>query len=194
MVTIGLTDFFDFVIKAGSPKLTKVREVKYREPYSPATDFWKPLRDAIRACPNGETLDGMLAGLTDDKKLARYPDSIAGYRKFLGKQHRKWFPPTSGIWTHAGLEIHVNPELGFEAGESRSLVKLYFKDEEPNKRQLEVIFEIMRQVLSPGDSSAAMTVLDVSTGKLKQPNSQSEGIAPLLRGEAANFIEIWNNI
>ena len=45
MPEISLTDFVDFVIKAGSPKLTKVRELVNRGGYSPAFDFWKTLRE-----------------------------------------------------------------------------------------------------------------------------------------------------
>ena len=40
MPDISLTQFVDFVIKAGSPKLTAVRQIMTTS-YSPASDFWK---------------------------------------------------------------------------------------------------------------------------------------------------------
>lgn len=46
-IEISLTDFVDFVCKSGSAKLTQVKKVKYRDDYSPATDFYKALREGI---------------------------------------------------------------------------------------------------------------------------------------------------
>ncbi len=61
MPEISLTDFVDFVIKAGPPKLTKVREIKTRVEYSPKLDFWKILRDGIRDFHRtGQPLEGLL--------------------------------------------------------------------------------------------------------------------------------------
>ena len=39
MAEISLTDFVDFVIKSGSPKLTKVKSAKTRPDYDPKTDY-----------------------------------------------------------------------------------------------------------------------------------------------------------
>jgi len=49
MPAISLTTFVDFVIKSGTPRITYVRKTKqlYGQGYSPARDFWKPLRDRI---------------------------------------------------------------------------------------------------------------------------------------------------
>ena len=60
---ISLTDFVDFVIKAGSPKLTKVRELFNRGEYSPAFDYWKQLRDHIADTHQGkQRIGSVLAG------------------------------------------------------------------------------------------------------------------------------------
>ena len=73
MDSVSLTYFLDFVSKAGSPKLTVVRDFKTKDPYDPRTDYWKKLRDAIiEFHRTGKTdknwLDGVLHGLTDKKK------------------------------------------------------------------------------------------------------------------------------
>jgi len=47
-IELSLTDFVDFVCKSGSTKLTKVKQIKNREDYSPATDFYKALREGIQ--------------------------------------------------------------------------------------------------------------------------------------------------
>jgi hypothetical protein len=45
---ISLTDFIDFVNRPSmSEKLTKVREIKHRGPYSSAGDFYRPVREAV---------------------------------------------------------------------------------------------------------------------------------------------------
>jgi hypothetical protein len=190
---ISLTQFVDFVIVAGSPKVTKVREIKYQGDYNPATDFWRALRDSLREQPNGETLSDLLVEITDPKKVKRYPGAISGYKKFVGRTERQWFIPRPENWTYAGLEVRVNPEIGFVQDGERYIVKLYFKDDEPTKRRLEVVFEMMRETLS-GEPGSRMAVLDVSKGRLIKANAQSARIGPLLRGEALNFMEIWNSV
>lgn len=49
MPDISLTDFVDFVIKMGTPKLTKVKAVKNREEYEPAKDYWRQLRKGLQS-------------------------------------------------------------------------------------------------------------------------------------------------
>lgn len=46
-IEISLTDFVDFVCKSGTAKLTKVRQIKERDDYSPKTDFYKALREGV---------------------------------------------------------------------------------------------------------------------------------------------------
>jgi hypothetical protein len=45
MIRVSLTDFVDIVSKSGTPKATKVAQVKKRGRYEPAVDFYKPLRE-----------------------------------------------------------------------------------------------------------------------------------------------------
>ena len=69
MPEISLTDFVEFVNKIGPPRLTKVKEIKTRPAYSPAVDFWKPLREAIRDFhKTGKPLDPVLGGIAHTKK------------------------------------------------------------------------------------------------------------------------------
>jgi len=36
-----------FTVRTGPSKVTKVREIKYRDEYAPAVDFWRHMRDGI---------------------------------------------------------------------------------------------------------------------------------------------------
>lgn len=47
MSNLSLTDLIDVVSKSGTPKATKVCQIKNRPAYQPAIDFYKPLRDAF---------------------------------------------------------------------------------------------------------------------------------------------------
>jgi hypothetical protein len=74
MPKLSLTDFVDIVSKSGTPKSTKVAQVKHRPPYSPATDFYKPLRDEItQVHASGltkATLTRFGSSISDPKKAA----------------------------------------------------------------------------------------------------------------------------
>ena len=194
MPEISLTDFVDFVVKVGSPKLTKVREIKNRGEYSPALDFWKRLREGIIGFHRDSTpLDITLSGITDRKKLRRYPAAIAGYRKFARGNDRAWFEPPVKKWIQAGLEVRVNPELGLRINGCDTIIKLYFKDEALTKSRLAVVFELMREAFHPSLGSATLAIMDVANGRLIQSGPPSN-LGPLLIGEATSFVTIWNSI
>ena len=199
MPAISLTDFVDFVIKVGTPKLTKVTEIKQRPEYSPAFDFWKPLRNGIRDFHKGggankSDLDQILLGMTDPKKLRRYPGAIRAYKRFLGRKQVTWFDPPADIWSHAGLNVRVNPELGLEIDGQRYVIKLYFKEEAPTKSRLQVILELMRLSLDGSTASGDIfSVLDVSNTKLTSATGNAT-VEPLLKGEAASFVQIWSSV
>jgi len=199
MPRISLTDFVDFVVKSGTPKLTKVRELKNRGDYDPATDFWKPLRKAIidyhKSGGDKRQLDAILSKISDPKKQNRYPSAVAGYKKFIGRKIVKWFDPPKHLWTRSGLDVRVNPELGLEYNSQRHIIKLYFKDEKPNKQKFDVVLammeEALRSKLKAGDTLA---ILDVSNSKLHTSSGPQPSLTPLLVGEAAGFVATWNQI
>lgn len=142
MDPISLTDFVDFVSKSGSPKLTKVREVKTRDDYHPAFDFWKPLREGLisfhkAGAANKKDLDKIVTGLTDKKKVDRYRDGVKGYKKFLGNKKTKWSKPRSAVWGSGTLAVRVNPELGLTINGTPHIIKLHFKAEALSKLRIE---------------------------------------------------------
>lgn len=200
MPDISLTDFVDFVIKSGTPKLTKAREIKSRPPYEPVMDFWKKLREGIQkfhrgGVTNNAELDKIVHLLQNPKKRGRYLAAISGYKKFLGRRNLKWFPPASGDWSYKDLFVRINPELGLRIDGERHVVKLYFKDEAPTKNRLEIVSEMMKIVLS-GKAKQRMKfgVLDVSKGKLHTQTVTIPDLKVLLEGEAAALLRMWELI
>jgi hypothetical protein len=200
MPEISLTDFVDFVIKSGTPKLTKVREIKKRGDYEPAFDFWKQLREGIQIFhKNGlakrNELDNAVGMVNDPKKMRRYIQALTGYKRFLGRKEITWFDPPSEEWLHEDLIVRLNPELGLNIEGKRFVIKLYFKNESPTKHRLDVVLAMLSMVLGPkAQAGTTMAVLDVSKGKLITPTRTVPDLMVLVRGEAASFLQIWNAI
>jgi hypothetical protein len=191
---ISLTDFVDFVIKAGSPKLTKVREITTRGGYSPAFDYWKTLREHIADSHRGKVKLGASLEALHPKKRRPYDAALLGYGKFTRKVGPSpFFEPPSERWTSAGLVVRVNPELGLCIDGKRHVIKLYFKDEEPTKHRLHAVLELMRISLRKGRfADVSVAVLDVGAGKLITPTKEDPGFSLLLEAEALAFMTMWN--
>lgn len=81
---ISLTDLVDIVSKSGSPKATKVAQIKARPEYRPALDFYKHFRDELIAIHkegrSKSDLSGIMARVTERNRFANYPAAIAGYK------------------------------------------------------------------------------------------------------------------
>jgi len=186
---LSLTTFVDFVLKAGTPKLTVVRNFKNRPEYDPAIDFYKPLRDEIlRMHANGEpkkALDAFL-GIAYAKKRVQYAAVIAGYQKYLGKKVVTWFDPPSDVWTARGITVSVNPELGLQIGGVPYVIKLYFKGDKLAKNRMEIINHLMASTLGDPKKPRTFGVLDMRNAKLHTA-ATDPGLAALLQGEAASF-------
>jgi len=199
-IEISLTDFIDFVNKSGSQKLTQVRKVKHRPDYEPYSDFYKQLREQIKAIHKKdlakEELNNILNNLTDDKKKANYPKLIDGYKKFWGRKKIKWFQPPYKNWKIGDLEIRLNPELGLEFNNQFFIIKLFFKDEKIQKSQVDQILTLMEYQLRSkiNEPEVKFALLDIRKAKLYPQNGASFDLVPLLLGEAKSFIEIWKGI
>jgi hypothetical protein len=194
MPEIYLADFVDFVIRAGTPKLTKVREIKTRPDYSPAVDFWKTLREAlVEFHKNGKSFDNLAGTIADPKKIRRYPDAIRAYKKFSKNKQTTWFEPPSAVWNAPDLRVKVNPELGLQYNGQDFIAKLYFKAEVLSQRRLAVVLQMMKASLgAKAGLSGVMAVLDVNKSRMLPVDPNAPDITPLLIGEAASFVAMWN--
>lgn len=86
MINLTLSDVVDVFVKSGTAKATKVRQVKNREKYQPATDYYRPLRmsliDIHASGKDRDALDSILPAITDPKKVANYHELVEAYRSF----------------------------------------------------------------------------------------------------------------
>lgn len=193
---VSLTTFVDFVLKSGMPKITVVRQFKNGDPYQPAFDFYKAVREAIvdvheNAKPK-KALDAVLVGL-DPKKVQQYTAVITGHKKFIGKKTMAWFAPPTGVWSAGGLDVQVNPELGLDINGAKHIVKLYFKPESLPKKNVPIIVRLMEKSLAY-PSPVTFSVLDVRRAALHSPSAAVAGLDGFLLGEALNFAAIFATV
>lgn len=190
----------DFVVSSGAPKLTKVREVKARGDYHPAFDFWKTLRDAIGeyhslGITDKKYFDRILESVTEENRKAVYPALIANYKSFLGRKSIQSIPVKKATWQYSQLEVRANPELYLTINNQRHLIKLYFKSEALSKNRIASI-QLLLQLAFDGkiDQPVKFCILDVRRNKIYSTDSADRSLLPLLEGEAASFIAIWNTL
>lgn len=200
MPEISLTTLVDFVVKSGIPRITCVRRAKelYEKGYTPAFDFWKPLREAIvqmhrKNLPKQE-LDQVLNAITDRKKLALYPARIQAYKRWMGRKKFEWFDCDIEFWKSGELTVRVNPELGLTINGVDYLIKLYFKEEKLSKQRVDIILFLIQNTFSESSPNAIPGIMDVARGNLITPTRKIENIEALLEGEAAAFVHIWERV
>jgi len=198
-IDISLTDFVDFVCKAGSAKLNFVKMIKNRKPYSPVTDFYKALREGIinnqKANADKNNLSEILKTLTDPKKQSNYKEAIEGYKKFIGKKSIIWFDPPFKHWRVGELDVRVNPELGLCYNDTNYVVKLFFKKDKLSKDKIYQILTLMEsQLINASSNKLRMAILDVKNGKLFAKDNDDISMLPLLDGEAKSFQVIWHGV
>lgn len=195
MPGISLTDFVDIVSAAGTPKATKVKNVKNRPEYEPRFDYWKRLRDQIvdvhkNSYPKSE-LGNILPGITGNKR-DNYMVLIDTYKSWWGRRTLSWFEPPHGTYSAHGVDVSVNPELGLEIKGSPHLVKLYFKAEPLAKNRVDIITHLMHKQLSrrcPNDTS--MSILDIRRRKFISPTVPVTGLDAILDSELAYVANLW---
>lgn len=200
MPDISLTEFVDFAIKAGTPKLTHVKKVKkeHIRGYHPTRDYYRKLRDGIvemhRDGMPKSVLDGLVKGIADQNKTVNYPLLAAGYKKFLGRKSIQWYEPPKASWFQGNLEVRINPELGLEINGRPHLIKLYFKAEKLTKARIELINHLMLTALDVERAGATVGMLDVRNGNLIVADSLDPSLAPLLNAEAIAFCEMYKSV
>lgn len=198
MIKLSLTDFVDIVSKTGTPKATKVRQVKLRPDYEPAHDFYKPLRELlIETHKDGgskKDIEKIFRDISDRKKLAAYPQIIDGYKKWWGRNSFQWIEPLRGNYRVNGIEIIINPELGLKIKSEDYVIKLYFKEDALSKFKSDIITSLMTMKLrSAANQNLKMSVLDIRNSKLFTYSGTSS-LKPMIDAELAYIESLWSSI
>ena len=199
MIKISLTDFVDITTKSGTPKATKIAEVKRRPDYDPRFDFYKPIREEIalthRTNRNGDSLRSFLSNVTDRKKSANYPEIVDGYLKWLGRKLIIWAEPPRRLYRSNGVDVIINPEMSVSFKGESHLIKLYFKDEPLDRFRVDVILSLMEHTLRPHcPTGTVVSVMDVRRGKLFSWRAQSRSRMALVDAELAYIESLWPHV
>jgi hypothetical protein len=197
---VSLTTFVDFVIASGTPRLTVVRNARrlYAANYQPPFDYYKQLREAIIAAHSDQnpvaTLQRFLDQLDNDKKREKYRSCVNAHAKWIGKKTLTWIGCSMRKWSSGGLTVKVNPELGLCINGVDHVIKLYFKQDPLSKLRVDTILHLLGTTLPAKQAKALPGILDVPNGKLITPTITHEGIGALLKGEAAAFTNMWEDL
>jgi hypothetical protein len=194
-----MTTFVDFVAATGTVRLTQVRDAhkKYGVQYSPAADFYGPLRRAIvSAFEKGWVVDDFNAAIgavSDPKKVDHYERRRKGLVKWAGTKDKKKYEalePVHSTWvSKSGLEVKIRPELRLRIDGVDHVIKLYFKADKLSKQKTKLSLFLLNQELG---EHGIVGILDVKQGRLiTYDESDPEGIGFLLESEAAAFATLW---
>jgi hypothetical protein len=196
MPRLSLTDFVDIVALSGSPKATKVREVKMRPEYEPAFDFYKQVREGIATThrqgrPRSE-IETQIGTIRDGKKIDHYDAVVTGYRKWWGRKAFEWIDPAQEVFSRSGIEISVNPELGLRFGNQTQLIKLYFKAKPLSKTKVSVTLHLMEKCLRHRlAEDVRLSVLDTRHSKLFTGTGPIPSLDAALIGEVGYIAALW---
>jgi len=198
MPQISLTDFVDVVSKSGTPKATKISQIKHRPPYQPAFDFYRPLRELIIETHvnslDKKNLTMLNTHTSDPKKEKLYPDLLKNYKSWWGKKAITWQSPPSDVFSSGGIDVSINPELGLEINGELYFIKLYFKKDKLTKQRIDIITHLMDLVHGESHPTAKMSVLDVNNKKLFANSSTAPLMTALVHAELAYIATIWPTI
>lgn len=198
MIEINLTTFVDIATSVGMRKIGHVRRLKQRGQYHPAHDFYRQLREAIVECHRSgtakATLDNLMYGITERNKLTAFPPLIAAYKQWMGRKEFAWFNPPRSKWSHGGVGVLVNPELGL-GSESRQLaLKLYFKKDPLTKRQVDVVLHLLNSIVEQEPNAPIVGLLDIRRGKVLRPTVRKSYLEAALRAEVAYIRAAWSEV
>lgn len=196
---LSLTDFVDIVHKSGTPKATKVRQVKARPEYDPAFDFYRPLRETIVETHtkggSRQQFNALAGAVEDPKKLKNYPAAIAGYGKWWGNKAMAWFAPPRQAYSSSGVSVILNPELGLSWNGAGHIIKLYFKEDRLEKLRISLILDLMEYALRPKlGEDITISVLDVRRAKLHSYMGGPLQTIPLINAELAYIASLWPSL
>lgn len=198
MPVLSLTDLVDVFSKAGTPKATKVREIKNREPYQPATDYYRRFREGIIDIhQQGKSKDALVEILhaLPTHKVENYSEIVEGYRKWWGRKNLSWFEPPRGSYSYHGFSVSVNPELGLEIDEQRYAIKLYTKADQLSKPRVDLVNSIMELTLNNHiEDGIKVAVLDIRSSKLFISAGPVRDAQFLIDAELAYIESLWPNL
>ena len=96
------------------------------------------------------------------------------------------------MFSNAGVDVSINPELGLEFGGEKYVAKLYFKSDTLAKNRIELVTQLMENCLRPRVSpDVIMAVLDTRASKLFRGSEADPRLIAALKAELGYIAELW---
>lgn len=198
MSKVSTTQLIDVVSKAGVSKASAVRRIERQmaEPYTPAKDHYKIIRNAIIDGHARNILkkrmEEAVGAVHDPVRLVSYPTIANHYVRWVGRKVLNWYCPPRAEYGYAGVTVSVNPELGLMINGEPHIIKLYFKEDPLKKLHVEVIGALMSCVL-PRNAFERVSVLDVRRQKLHVFDpAQTKANMAMVNAELAYISDMWS--
>lgn len=139
--------------------------------------------------------DRVLETVNEENRKAVYPALIANYKSFLGRKHIESIPVKKATWQYSKLSVKANPELFLTINDERHLIKLYFKADALSKNRIAIIQLLLQMAFDDKvQQPVKYCVLDIRRNKIYPTASPDASLLPLLQGEAASFIAMWESL
>jgi hypothetical protein len=195
MVEISLTEFVDFATtRTITAQVTKVKDIFTSRPYDPKADFWKIMRDRLQEVERGKrSMESVCSGLSDPKKVNRYPLAVSGYERFQKRSDAKPFRTPSWIWRFQDLIVKIKPDAGYDIEGKKYVVKWYFREATLTALRRKFTFALFTAAMPP-DTTAIPAILDIPAGKLHPAPIPPVSLDLELRAAGRSFAQIWNDL
>jgi hypothetical protein len=165
--------------RSRSNVLRRIREQSSAE-YSPATDYWKRMRDAVksdrRTSRDGSAVFAAAADATE-KKRDSFSRVATRWQEFLPRwTDSRYVPPQAGVADIAGLEVSVSPRF-IEAWSNgfRERTFVYFNAAKLTQPTLDIALRVM-QLAYPDEANTGAVLLDVQRGHAHVGSSHPERV------------------
>ncbi|PTJ81261.1 hypothetical protein BUZ84_06830 [Mammaliicoccus sciuri] len=201
-INLSFTQFMNYAVKNGSPRITVVKTIKRDDGYHPGKDYWKEFRDMIRKIHQSNSdismLDNLLISIPS-KKVSNYRQAITKYKSFIKGKNIEWFDPPKSKYSYGDVTINVNHELGLYINGKPYLVKLLLaKDATRYAKKSNLQTTLALSYLAtefnqlPDETKSMILIVDKKkTYESTYPNNE---IQALLKSEILSFETIFNSI
>lgn len=204
-VNISLTQFLSYSSKVStSAKMNEIKRIKNNDDYSPATDYWKPLRDEIkRLYENGIPINelALLVEQVNEKKKRNYARAISKFLHFSNSNNPVYFETGKSFWKLSDeLFVGTSPELGLTIDGQNYYVKNWYKkptkDAKVNQRNIQSALTMMQlsECNFSKNSTDKFAILNLQNGKLIEAKPLISEAILELEFDAHMFVDIWNKI
>jgi hypothetical protein len=200
---VALTTFMQYLSAQSSGRLKVVHDALaiYGQTYGPGPAFYQEITRAF--------VDGQLRGddelrvrrvvakQNDPARAKAYRELETGWLSWIKKPIGEPVRIGRAAWTPPGLEVSINPELGYRAADGRvTVVKLYFKSEPLGQEAVRGAHRLMARFMDEIAPGGVPAVLDVRRAQLHRINRRpyKRNYDAYLESEATGLADLWRRV